>query len=389
MNLKILHLSHTPLVGAPGRICESLRALGCDARWAVLNAENYGGLSFDLDWLWATNKDEIVAFALQADIIHLHNYIDLKCSDFAPLDFRVLHAAGRPMVRHFHSNPRLVARYMGLSEKDVIDCPIPKLVIAQYQERYFPNARVVPNIVADIADRPCRSGLPLRVGYAPSNFRPARTSRWDTKGYPETRKLLERTIAELRKCGHDIELDIITQVPHHECIQRKANCDVFIDDLVTGSYHLNTLESLMQGCATLTHLDGRVQHTLFELLGRTDFPALDVRLENMSDVLKHFAANPLLARALGTQSRSWMHNYWHPTAMGGHFVDVYAQVTKAPHNTFPRRFADDDASIYSVRGHYDVLWQARHRTWPAQTPEWFLAMRQSVGKTLRHLGLRN
>lgn len=388
MSLKVLHLSHTPLVGAPGRICEALRTLGCDARWGVLKAENYGGLSFELDWQWDDHKDEIIGFAAQADVIHLHNYIDLACPDFSPLDFRALHAAGRPMVRHFHSTPQLVARYMGRAEEEVLACPIPKLVIAQYPERFFPNARVVPNIVADVPDRADRSGRPLRVGYAPSNFRSARASRWDTKGYPETKKLLERTLSHIRRSGHEIELDLITQVPHRECIQRKAGCDVFIDDLVTGSYHLNTLESLVQGCATLTHLDGRIQQTLFDLLGRTDFPALDVRLESLPEILARFAAEPSLARELGAQSRAWMQQHWTPAVMGQHFLDAYAYVIQNPGSAFPRRFADDAAAAYRVRGHYDALWQARHRTWPELPPAWLLAMRHSAGQALRQLGVR-
>lgn len=388
MNLKVLHLSHTPLVGAPGRICEALRTLGCDARWAVLKAENYGGLSFELDWRWEEHREEVLAFAAQADIIHLHNYVDLNCKDFAPLDFRALWASGRPMLRHFHSTPQLVARYMGIDEQSVLDCPLPKLVIAQYPERFFPHARIVPNIVSEVPDRADRSGLPLRIGYAPSNFRSARASRWDTKGYPETRKLLLQTLKTLKRAGREVELDLITQVPHRECIQRKAQCDVFIDDLVTGSYHLNTLESLIQGCATLTHLDGRIQRTLFDLLGRADFPALDVRLESLPETLDLFAADPALARSLGAQSRTWMHQFWTPALMGQHFLDAYSIVLRSPGTPFPSRFGTDAASSYRTRDHYDAAWAARHRTWPRLTPDWILSARHAMGQTLRKLGLR-
>ncbi len=386
--MKVLHLSHTPLVGAPGRICAALQQRGVNARWAALNADGYGGLNFALDWRWQTDRDEVLAFAQQADLIHLHNYIDLQCADFAPLDFAALWRQGKPMVRHFHSTSALVARYMGIDEAAVLACPIPKLVIAQYPERFFARACVVPNIVDEAAPPTDRRGQPLRVGYAPSSFRSARASRWDTKGYPETVKQLSRSMALLRRQGLKLELDLITQVPHSECLVRKARCDVFIDELVTGSYHLNTLESLAQGCASLVHLDGRLQGVLRGLLGSADFPALSVPLEGLHAVLAHFAAQPELARALGARSRLWMQQHWTPAAMAQHFIDAYEAVMRQPRLEFPARFGDSQAELFQVRTQYDLQWSARHAAWPPLPPAWWTATRQSVGQGLRAMGFR-
>ncbi|WP_310386417.1 hypothetical protein [Roseateles sp.] len=386
--MKVLHLSHTPLVGAPGQICAALREQGVDARWAVLKPENYAGLSFQLDWRWDHHLDEILAFAEAADLIHLHNYIDLDCNDFAPLDFRQLWVQGKPLVRHLHSTPALISRYMGKTEQEVLNCPIPKLVIAQYPERFFSRACIVPNIVARAPASPDRTGKPLRVGYAPSNFRSARISRWDTKGYPETIKTLKRTQASLQKMGIPLELDLITQVPHLECIARKANCDVFIDDLVTGSYHLNTLESLSQGCATLTHLDGRIQTMLAELLKRSDFPALDVRLENLQTVLEHFARQPELARALGAESRLWMQAHWSPSKMAQHFIAAYATITAYPGQAFEERFNPSPAANYRIRDHFDQIWLGRHASWPKLAPAWLTAIKHGLANGFRRLGLK-
>lgn len=385
--MRVLHLSHTPLVGAPGRICAALNGLGgIEARWAVLHAENYGGLSFPLDWRWDTDREAILAFAAQADVLHLHNYIDLACTDFEPLDFAALWAAGKPMVRHFHSTPALVARYMGRTEADIHACPIPKIVIAQYPERFLPEARVVPNIVDIPPARQLHAHAPLRIGYAPSNFRSGRISRWDTKGYPETSRVLQRIVSTLRREGLAVELDMITQVPHAECLARKAVCDVFLDDLVTGSYHLNTLESLAQGSATLCHLDGRIQSVLADLLGRTDFPALAVRLEDIEPVLRRFARDPALARALGAQSRTWMQSHWQPAQMAARFVALYADLVTAPRTAFAPRFGAQDG--YRVREFYDDVWQARHAQWPPLPPEWLQQTKARVGGALRKLGLR-
>ncbi|MCV2355500.1 hypothetical protein LNV09_15220 [Paucibacter sp. B2R-40] len=381
--MKVLHLSHTPLVGAPGQICQAIQQHGIDARWVVLKPDNYSGLSFSLDWRWENNLEEVLSFAKSADILHLHNYIDLDCKDFPGLNFRELWNSGKPMVRHFHSNPKLIANYMGQTEQALATCPLPKLVVAQYQERYFPTARVVPNLVSAALPARSRIGLPLRVGYAPSNFRSARSSRWDTKGYPETVRVLNRTISQLRKRGTAVELDLITQVPHAQCIERKSNCDLFIDDLVTGSYHLNTLESLAQGCATLCHIDDRTKTTLGELLGRDDFPALDVRLEHLSSILDYFALQPDLARAIGTQSKQWMDQYWSPAQMATHFITAYQAVIEQPSKAFSHRFDESPVASYRTQTHHDQVWQARHASWPELPPQWWTNSKYAIGQLLR------
>ena len=87
-----------------------------------------------------------------------------------------------------------VAKKLGISSKDVIDYPLPKVVIAQYPERFFPNAKVVPNIVPQ--DNKLYRSNNLRQDidmiFSPSWDRSAWESRWDTKGLPETKIILDR-----------------------------------------------------------------------------------------------------------------------------------------------------------------------------------------------------
>jgi len=96
---------------------------------------------------------------------------------------------------------------------------------------------------------------PLRIGYAPTRFNSGRASRWDTKGYRETTKLLKTLVSKAAAKSIDIQIDIIEQVSHSDCLQRKSACHIVIDDLVTGSYHLNTLESLASESVCLTYMD--------------------------------------------------------------------------------------------------------------------------------------
>jgi hypothetical protein len=382
--MKILHLSHTQLVGAPGIVCKALNTQpGVEARWVVLRPENYGGLSFNIDWRWDNDKQQVLEFLAQADVIHLHNYIDLDCQDFEGIDFRSLWNQGKPLLRHFHSTPQLIARYMKRTEEDILACPIPKIVIAQYPERFFSNAKLVPNFV-DFSKLPIRketNNQILKIGYAPSVFRSAHDSRWDTKGYPETVRILESFQKIARKQGLNVEIDIIEQVAHEECLRRKSECDIFIDDLVTGSYHLNTLESLALGKATLCYLDSRVDSVVRSISECNDFPIVNVRLENLNEVLLSLVSRPDVVRSLGRNAYEWMQKNWDGAQLVHHYLDAYAHIQAAPHESFPERYDYENNALQWLALEFnDAIWRSRKHYWPKKMSRWMLLLRAAVRK---------
>lgn len=394
-NMQILHLALTPLVGAPMRICRALALHdGVSARFAVLDAGvgAYDRMVFECDLQWVRNRDEIVSLAQTADVIHLHNYLDLESTQFAPINLKKLWHDGRPMLRHFHSAPDAVAQQMHTTVQTVTDCPIPKLVIAQFHARYYPNAKIVPNIVfGNVSSTPSmdsRSG-PLRIGYAPTRFNSGRTARWDTKGYRETTKLLKSVVRKAAARNIDVHVDIIEQASHTECLQRKSACHIVIDDLVTGSYHLNTLESLAAGSVCLTHMDRATQQAVFDLTGRSDFPAISVGLEDAEAVLLDLADNRQLADAIGEHSRRWMNQHWHPKDMARHFLGAYRHVTEHPGQPFPNRSSGPIMvqDWMNTRLH-DLVWTNRQQRWPQVMPEWVRQLRGEFGKALRSFGVR-
>lgn len=391
--MQILHFALTPLVGAPMRICRALALHeGIQSRFAVLdtNVGAYDRMVFETDLQWSKHRDEIVELARTADVIHLHNFIDLDSKHFTPINFRKLWNDGRPMVRHFHSTPESVAGFIHSTAKAVINCPIPKLVISQFHARYYPTAKLVPNIVFDeLADSSSPRTGAVRIGYAPTRFNSGRVSRWDTKGYRETVKLLKRVVRKAAARNIDIQVELIEQVSHADCLRRKAACDIVIDDLVTGSYHLNTLESLASGSVCLTYMDRTTLQAVSDLTTRSDFPPLSVGLEDAEAVLLDLAGNRQLVEAIGQHSRAWMSRHWAPKEMAQHFLDAYAHVISHPGQSFPIR--GEAVSIVQewmdVRLN-DLVWANRHKRWPQVMPDWVRSLRGSAGKALRGIGLK-
>ncbi|MBV1929240.1 MAG: universal stress protein, partial [Gammaproteobacteria bacterium] len=291
----------------------------------------------------------------------------------------------------FHSTDQLISRMSGETPEEIQSCPIPKLVISQYPERFYPTAKLVPNIVFDnnqnnIYEK--RDDKKIRICYSPSNFRPSRSTRWDTKGYPETIKLLKRIKKRAKQQGTPVDIDIIEQVSHAECLRRKALADIAIDDLVTGSYHMSTLESLIQGSTVLTFTDQRVLRAAEEVCGKTNFPALNVRLEEAEQVITDLIKQPELIRQIGKESRQWMLDHWSRQKMARVFLHHYKTVLDEPRIPFEPRFSlDTPASIYRNIELYDNLWKARQRYWPREMPNRIIRYKTAIGNSARKLGL--
>ncbi len=395
--LKVVHLSTTPLVGAPGNLCRALNDHGqVQARWVCLRSDVglYQQMPFATDLCWQRQREEALHAIEQADVLHLHNFIDLDSADFQPVDFRRRWQQGQPMVRQFHSQPALVAQGTGRTVAQVHACPIPKLVIPQYPERHFATARLVPNMVY-VPPRPpaaAPAGAPrgaLRIGYAPSRFNSAHSSRWDTKGYPETVTVLRRLARAARARGLHVEIDLIEQVGHAECLRRKAGCDLFIDDLVTGSYHLNTLEALAQGVPCATYLDARTAEVVRQVTGGHDLPVVNVGLEHAATVLLELCARPERLQALGVAGRAWMDRHWTGVHAAQTLGDIYRSVAAHPGRPFAQRFDEDDTGErWHVREQHDALWQARRAGWPRPVPPWLLGAKTAAGRVARALHLR-
>lgn len=387
----VVHLTHTPLAGAPIRIARATALHpGVEARVCVLNPAAFGTRTFDEDLVWARDRDEVVDLVERCDVLHLHNYFDLDSTDFAPIDFGRLWRAGKPMVRQFHAGPALVARFMGRTIADVQSCPIPKLVCGQWQERWYPSARVVPLVVFPPETPPVREPAAerVRISYAPSLFRPARAERWDTKGYPETIRMLRRVERQARRERRALFTDVIELVPHHECLVRKSQAHIAIDELVTGSYHTSTLESLAAGSATLCFLDERTQLSFRRLSGQMDLPVVNVGLEHAEALLLDLIRHPAVVDELGRRSAQWMNEHWSPFEMARHFIAPYEEVMAHPGRAFELRFGDHACDEWLNKQRHDVLWQSRSRGWPREVPAWWSRLRGAAGKALRGVGLK-
>ncbi len=333
----------------------------------MLDPVAYGTRTFEGDLDWNRDREEALSCIDSADVLHLHHYFDLEHNPFE-FNFAALLRRGKQLVRQFHSSSFHVAGGQADRIREVVDSPIPQLVIAQYPERYFPRARLVPNLVPledelyRPAARPHRDDA-IRIFFAPSSpdsawkFRdPIR--RWESKGYPETL----RTLENLRHRNPSIVADVRRDVPHAECLRARQMADLSIDDLVTGSFHLSSLEGLAQGIPTLAFLDPRTLSVLVEMAGTPSHPWVNCRLEDAEDRLLSLAVQGDVRNELGQAARDWMVRYWNDRNLVRHFTDAYAQVLESDGASFPTRFDPERLQTrWKIGVRQDLAW--RFRRW--------------------------
>lgn len=316
--IKVLHITENPIAGAPMNLNLALNKYQGDkvtSRHLAASDRNENRV-FKSDMLTGVNTyDEIRNTILWADILHFHNFYsnqDLfrRYPDLWPL------ALTKPRVWQAHS-PRSTT-WVDLEEA-LRDSHARHLVIGQYHPRQWPECEVVPNVI-DIFEpllspRERNWSGPLRVAFSPSRIR---LTGWDNKGYDETFPVLQRLVNRRL-----ITAEIIYDKPHNECLAMRQKANIAIDEVVTGSYHLCSLEALSQGCATFAGLDEIQIKTLKDLTGADWLPWIVADPNSLLKKLYICTLDPNGTELWAKRSRDWMETYWHPKDMTNRFVEIY------------------------------------------------------------------
>ena len=322
--MNIIHFCITPMAGAPVRL---VRALNKYTSFNVNLVDlNRWGI-YEHDLIFSEDQEKVMELSEKADIIHFHNYIDYNTKDFFPLDFKSLRDKGKFFIRQFHSSPDLISRKLNISSESLHISSIPSLVIAQFQERYYPESLVVPNIIPQDSDLYQRTGKHPLYGLFlnPTVIASAWSDRWNTKGLPET-------LLELRKAvkatGSNIKC--VSNISHNNTLKLMDRSEIVINDLVTGSYHLSGLEGLSLSKPVINFLDDRVQYVLRQISGASSIPFINARLEDTRDIAIYLLRNKNDAVEIGSEGRKWIDKYWQDKKLVSHYINVYNTLVNDP-----------------------------------------------------------
>ncbi|MBC7186762.1 MAG: glycosyltransferase [Calditrichaeota bacterium] len=128
---------------------------------------------------------------------------------------------------------------------------------------------------------------PLRIGHAP-------TSR-KAKGSDIIIPVIASLAAE-----YGVEMVLIENLPYKEAIRRKADCDIFVDQLGDLGYGINSLEALAMGIPVCSCLAPGFAERY------PDHPFVVVDATNLREQLVRLITSPGLRQQLGTAGRRWV-----------------------------------------------------------------------------------
>ncbi len=304
--MKVIHLSGGPLSGAPYRLVQVQRLGGIDAR--LLSVSNRQGERrvYPHDVLIEDDPELIERLLAEADVVHYHNrWQDNYLFEQYPWAWGLVR--GKPSVIQFHSHPERVV------EEALREPSLLKLVVAQYHVRFYPECRPVPNAVP--IDDPLHRPLwidnePPIVAFTPPD---CHENGWYSKGCSETLRLLRGGFRHR----------FLTDAPWRQAMEVRRPCDVAIDEVVTGSYHMCSLESLSQGLATVAGLDGQTLDALERVTGTREHPWVVATPDTLGRELAKLVADGAYRAAKRREARSYMERYWNPGALTAMFTDIY------------------------------------------------------------------
>ena len=320
--LRIIHFSKTPCAGSTIRLVQCLNKFtDFDVR---LVETNRWGL-FDSDLIISESPDEICELVEKADIIHIHNYLHYDSKEFHPIDFGNLKKNGKIFIRHLRSDPESISRRAFMSVQELINLDIPSVVVGQFMERFYPKARVVPNIIPENDPLYIPSKQNEGIYYAPTFKHSAWTERWETKAAPEVKMILENL-----KKNKNAKINTFDIKPLKDALKIKQSSEIVIDDLVTGSYHISSLEGLSMGKPVLTYLDNRTQFVFNELSGSNECPLINTRFEEAYEILAFLLDNKKITNEIGKNSRVWFEKYWSEKILVNHFIKLYEDLLDNP-----------------------------------------------------------
>ena len=311
--MKVLHLSDSTLSGAPYRASQLFNKYsGHESRHIVWNAVIYSRV-FPTDLVGESmKKDELNYWLNWADIIHYHNrYSRQQIFKVAALP------RGKKSVIQIHS-PRISEDEDNFSLE--LASGIPLAVIAQYHVRQWPELKyIVPNVV-DIDDplhKPVKKqpSKYLSFGYAPSS---PNGKGWDNKSYNIVNPVLKR----LELAQRAVYNRIIGK-PFVECMKIKQKCDVGIDEISTGSYHMASLEFLSQGVATIAGIDEQTERVVKDLTGSDTLPWIICKEKDFKLMAESLATHQTDIKDIGVLSRLWMETYWNQKVLCDHLLKMY------------------------------------------------------------------
>lgn len=319
--INVVHISKTPLVGAPGNISYYLNALDGFKSYHLYSNDYPDPLkgfftknSIKIDFDSSIKSEWTIRVLRNANIIHIHNditddIIDLL-SDFSP---------NARYFYHVHSPLREPPLYVNVPDR------LPfvfekKLCVAQVYPRLYPNYFMVPNIIPHQGVREViEHNEVFRILFSPTHNR-VTNMRFGGKFSPAIKNILD----SLSKKVEIIQPE--KPIPPNELLSLRESTDITIDEIVTGGFHQVSYEGLACGNVVINNADELSKMNFAAAINSAELPPF-VRCDDYS--LEETILSLIQDRAMlfktKRESLHYYNKYMQPQKLIGAFSKLYIE----------------------------------------------------------------
>lgn len=287
----IIHYKFTKLADAPDEIYNLLKKYETDKIKFYLIKRNVTVLQ---KLIKKHSDDEI--------IIHFHNS-----------HIKADYLKGVKKIIQYHSEPFRVTLDVDESYK--------KLVLNQYHctLQEYSDCQPVRNFYVN--DRSIVFNDKIKIGYFPSII--TRHNKYYDKGYTQTNKILGNIE---RMMGDMIIIDIGTGLTYHDCIERKRDCHIIIDECVTGSFHKSTIEGLMLGAVVFVWINDAIAKKHINLYNKI-LPVINTHIDDLEkSLVTYINKGKRKLEKLAKVNNEIFRSYWDTNDVANEYIDIYNNI---------------------------------------------------------------
>lgn len=226
----ILHISQTPLVGAPFRLSNLLKEnkIYNSSHHILKEYPNHLKNLFPYDAFFSY---ESINF--EVDIVWIHNIFDIKFVKSLKKNFRKAQ-----FILQVHSTTHEGPLFNSCLNLKLLKLFDKHFVISQAHPRLYPSFHVIPNVCMLKEYKQSLTGDFIKILLSPSGIN---KGRFSNKGINDIDQLLQNYNIK------NIHIDSVYNLHQDEVMDRRSHSHINVDDIKTGGFHQVSLEALYSG----------------------------------------------------------------------------------------------------------------------------------------------
>lgn len=131
-------------------------------------------------------------------------------------------------------------------------------------------------------------------------------------------------IDELKKT-HEFDFVLLHDMSRAEVLKIMQEADIFLDQIIVGSYGAATMEAMSLGKPTMCY----IMKEVFEGGLSPECPIVNTNPDNLKEQLIKLIENPQIRHDIGKQSRAFAEKYFDVELVAAHLMNIYKEVLAA------------------------------------------------------------